>query len=287
MVDNTRSQWNIREGATVYGADGEKVGKIIAVDMNSIVVEKGFFFPSDYYIPVGAISSADEDNVYLTVTKDEALNQGWDAVPADSGYVSGVTTTEQYDTTTDSGFLNDTTTGERHTTAGVGEYDQGIGTAPRTTTDRMATDTTRTDREVLNVPVHEEELIATKHAREAGEVTIEKDVVTEERTINVPVTEERVRVNWRTPVEGAAPDETAFEEGSFEVPIRTEEVEVSKVAHKTGEVEVTKDKVQRTEQVSGTVRREEVHVDDPSGMSSDIADPTRRARGDEAGTAGV
>ena len=69
----------IREGATVYAADGDKVGKVIAVDADSIVVEKGFFFPSDYYIPTSAIASAVGDDVYLTVTKDQALKSRWEA----------------------------------------------------------------------------------------------------------------------------------------------------------------------------------------------------------------
>lgn len=71
-------QFAFREGMTVYGADGDKVGKVVAVDPSYIVVEKGFFFPTDYYIPTSAINTIDDDNVYLTVSKDEALNQGWD-----------------------------------------------------------------------------------------------------------------------------------------------------------------------------------------------------------------
>lgn len=270
VTDNMQTQWNIREGATVYGADGEKVGKIIGIDQQSIVVEKGFFFPSDYYIPVTAINSADEDNVYLSVTKDEALNQGWDAVPDDSAYLGGAVTT-------DPAYLGDSTPVDRQPTAGVNDLDQVATTDQRMTS----------GSDVLSVPVHEEELVATKTAREAGEVTISKEVVTEDRTISVPVTEERVRVNWKVPAEGAAADDNAFQEGTFEVPIMTEEVQVSKVAHKTGEVEVVKDSAQHTEQVSGTVRREEVHVDDPTGKTSDLMDPARRDRGDAAGSSGL
>ena len=41
-------QYAFREGMTVYAADGDKVGKVVAVDPGYIVVEKGFFFPTDY-----------------------------------------------------------------------------------------------------------------------------------------------------------------------------------------------------------------------------------------------
>src|ERR687896_1278321 len=86
---------NITTGADVYGADGEKVGTVAAVYPGYIVVEKGFFFPTDYYIPMSAIASADNDQVYLNLAKDAALNSGWDAQPTDletASYDASMTT---------------------------------------------------------------------------------------------------------------------------------------------------------------------------------------------------
>jgi len=80
-MDRDEAMNAISEGADVYGADGGKVGSVIAVQPGYVVVEKGFFFPTDYYIPSSAIASAGDDGVYLNVTKDAALNQGWDAEP--------------------------------------------------------------------------------------------------------------------------------------------------------------------------------------------------------------
>ena len=102
----------------------------------------------------------------------------------------------------------------------------------------------------------EEELTATVRAQDAGAVRIEKDVVEEERTLDVPVTEERVRVERRVvdrPVTAA--DADAFEETVIEVPLRTETVDVQKQARVAEEVVVSKEAVQRTEQVRDTVRR--------------------------------
>jgi hypothetical protein len=82
-MDRTVEQWNFREGDEVFGGDGNKVGKIVAVRQRYIVVEKGFFFPTDYYVPTSAISTYDGNRVYLTVSKDEALNQGWDQEPVE------------------------------------------------------------------------------------------------------------------------------------------------------------------------------------------------------------
>src|SRR5215210_891400 len=71
----------IKAGMTVFGSDGDKVGKIIGFEGEYFVVEKGFFFPSDHYIPTTAVASTDADGVYLTVTKDQELGEGWDRQP--------------------------------------------------------------------------------------------------------------------------------------------------------------------------------------------------------------
>ena len=57
MADFTLA--DLRERADVYGSDGEKVGSIVAVYPNYLVVEKGFFFPTDYYIPVSAVNATE------------------------------------------------------------------------------------------------------------------------------------------------------------------------------------------------------------------------------------
>jgi uncharacterized protein (TIGR02271 family) len=119
----------------------------------------------------------------------------------------------------------------------------------------------------------EEELTATVRAQEAGAVRIEKDVVTEQRTLDVPVTEERVRVERRVvdrPVTAA--DAGAFEETVIDVPLRSETVDVQKQARVAEEVVVSKDAVQRTERVSDTVRKEEVIVDEDAGIDASIVD---------------
>jgi hypothetical protein len=71
-------------GIDVYGSDGEKVGKIVSAHDGYIVVEKGFFFPTHYFIPVDAVGAIDGEKAYLTVTKVNALSRGWDIDPADA-----------------------------------------------------------------------------------------------------------------------------------------------------------------------------------------------------------
>src|SRR6188472_4612145 len=95
MSWTTQTDQDLR-GAEVYGADGDKLGTVSAVYPGYIVVEKGLFFPTDYYIPMSAVASYDNDQVYLNLAKDAALNSGWDAQPTDLE-------TSSYDTSIASG----------------------------------------------------------------------------------------------------------------------------------------------------------------------------------------
>jgi uncharacterized protein (TIGR02271 family) len=254
-MDRSSQTWQIPTGVDVIGADGDKVGKVIGVDASYIVVEKGWFFPSDYYIPVQAVSTFDGDKVYLTVSKDEALQQGWDQ-PLTS------TDTDGYDTTGIDGEFNDNLlSGDRLATRETIAPDQTSNTT--STTDETGT---------LRVPVHEEELTATTRPVERGQVRIDKDVIAEEQMLEVPVTEERVTVTRRSVDRDAGVDEHAFEGETIEVPLRSEEVELQKRTRVAEEIEVGKEAVQRTERVAGTVRREEVSVEDQS--DAEVTDGT-------------
>jgi len=239
--------YQISEGAQVRSADEEKLGKVIAVQQGYLVVEKGFFFPTDYYIPTSAIANYDGDTVYLNVGKDEAMSSNWNVAPV--GDTVGATVTDTYATTGDVGYSAGTVTD-----VGGQPFEHGS----HASTSHLHED----DR--LVVPVHEEELTATKRAVERGQVRVEKNVVAEERTLEVPVTEERVHVERRVVDRPATDGDMAFEEGMIEVPVRGEEVDLQKRVRVAEEVEVGKEAVARTERVSGTVRREEVRVDDAS-----------------------
>src|SRR5215208_20492 len=138
-------------GAEVFGTDGDKVGTVSEVYPGYIIVEKGFFFPTDYYIPLSAVASYDTNRVYLTVSKDAALGRGWDVRPVDLETATLGTTAATIDTLTD------------------------------TETDRIAATRVAEDDEI-RIPVMEEELTATVRPQEAGAVRIEKDVVSEQRT---------------------------------------------------------------------------------------------------------
>jgi len=80
----------IPAGAEVVDTDGERLGNVIAAAPDYIVAEQGFFFPTDYYIPRSAIAEIIDATVRLTVSKADALNQGWGVQPESPSSTSSI-----------------------------------------------------------------------------------------------------------------------------------------------------------------------------------------------------
>lgn len=113
---------------------------------------------------------------------------------------------------------------------------------------------------------YEEDVDVDKVQREAGEVVVNKRVVEETKTFEVPVRREEVHVE-RRPVTGEASTASdmgsdAFSNESISVPVMEEDVEIRKVARPVEEIEITKSATEDTRTVDTTVRREEFDVDD-------------------------
>ena len=276
-MDRDLTNFVPQNGMDVIGADGEKVGEIDAVERDYFVVRKGFFFPQDHYIPMTAISSYDEDGkVYLNVTKDEALEQEWGNPP-----VGTYDEVETVDTGASNYGQGDLTTADADYVAAdldrtanvdtdyVGEDVEGESLAATDRRGGYVDDANRT------IDVHEEELTATTHDVERGRVRVEKDVIEEQQTLEVPVTEEEVEITRRRVDRDVTDADHAFEEGTIEVPLRGEEVDVEKRARVVEEIDIDKTAREHTEQVTDTVRREDVHVD---GDNIDV-DRTRKDDG--------
>ncbi|MBV9173678.1 MAG: YsnF/AvaK domain-containing protein [Chloroflexi bacterium] len=110
--------------------------------------------------------------------------------------------------------------------------------------------------------LREEELRARTTPVETGRVSVGKEVVEEQRTMEVPVSREEVYVD-RKPVE-RRPADTPIGDSqreSIQVPVREEQVQVEKQPVVYEEVGLGKKVTQDTEQVSETVRREELRTD--------------------------
>lgn len=115
--------------------------------------------------------------------------------------------------------------------------------------------------EQRSLRLREEQLQVEKQRVQSGEVDIRKEVVTEQKTINVPVSREEVVVERHAVTSGQVSDASIGQDDVIRVPITEEQVQVTKTPVVTGEVSVEKRTVEEMQQVSDTVRREEARVD--------------------------
>lgn len=110
------------------------------------------------------------------------------------------------------------------------------------------------------IKLREEQLQVQKQQVETGEVRLRKDVVSEQKSIEVPVMHEEVYVE-RRPGSGQPSDQEIGEGESYRIPVHEEQVTVEKQAVVREEVALGKHSVQETQRVTDTVRREEAHVE--------------------------
>jgi len=133
------------------------------------------------------------------------------------------------------------------------------GTPPAGTPESARRDLAdRTEAERLELRA--EELEVQKRQREAGEVRVRKEVVSEERTIDVPVTREELVVERHPAGERAAASGDIREGEELRIPLMEEEVIVQKRPVVREEVSIGKREVAGTEHVAETVRHEELRV---------------------------
>ena len=111
------------------------------------------------------------------------------------------------------------------------------------------------------IQLREERLNVNKTQVETGQVRVGKRVVTEHKTIDVPVEREEVVIEHRPASGRAASGPIADQQEEIVVPVKEERVTVSKQPVVTEEVSVGKRKVQDTHHVAETVRKEELDVD--------------------------
>lgn len=77
-------QWHIDVGVDVVGSCGHKVGEVVDVRDDYVVVEKGFFRPEDFFVPKSAIDSIGDHSVKLNVSRDDLAHSGWNEDPDDN-----------------------------------------------------------------------------------------------------------------------------------------------------------------------------------------------------------
>lgn len=111
------------------------------------------------------------------------------------------------------------------------------------------------------MPLREEVLNVDKQRVQSGEARLHKEVVEEQRSVDVPLTHEEVVVEHHPIAGGRVSDTPVGQDEVIRVPVSEEQVNVTKTPVETGEVSIGKRAVQENQRVSDTVRREEAHLE--------------------------
>lgn len=147
-------------------------------------------------------------------------------------------------------------------------------------TPRSTSEKTTSEPGAERLELREEQLDVEKRQVQAGEVRLRKEVVTEQRNIEVPVTREEVVIERHAVSGRDASDQTLDDNEEIRIPLMEEEVDVQKRAVVREEVSVGKRKVQETKNVSETLRREEARIeaDGEAGIRPFGGEERRRRR---------
>lgn len=232
-------------GTEVHDSDDEKIGKVgeVYVDNGTgepkwVTVNTGLFGTKETFVPLdGARAKGDR----LQVAADRK------------------TIKEAPRTADGSGELSES--GERDLYRHYGltapaDDDRRDGHADRRDHDRTADQ---------GMTLNEERLSVGKETVEAGRVRLRKYVVTENQTVEVPVSHEEVRLE-REPVRDGAAHGGRIGEDEQSVTLHAERATVGKETHAVETVRLAKDTVTENETHSEQVRKEQLDVSDPDGV---------------------
>lgn len=198
----------ISTGYDVYGSDDEKIGSVAEVGPNYFLVEKGFLFVTDIYVPLSAVTSVQDNGVRLNLTKDQVENQGWDAPPEEDGHKATDMRTESEGQpierveerlkvdkqTVQSGEVRigkDVTEEEQSVDVPVKHERARVSTR---TVDRPAGGEAFEDQDI-SVALNEEQVEVSKEARVVEELDVEKEVVEDTERVSGTVRREEFRVD--------------------------------------------------------------------------------------------
>ncbi|MEW9094636.1 MAG: YsnF/AvaK domain-containing protein [Clostridiaceae bacterium] len=117
--------------------------------------------------------------------------------------------------------------------------------------------------------LHKEELDINKIKAQKGEVELGKEIIEEQKTVDVPVTHEEVVIERRA-IDNEASDTHISDEETIRIPVSEEQINVDKHTVVTGEVSAHKREVENTRRVDETLKREEARIN--TNGDADIVD---------------
>lgn len=256
-------------GANVVDSDGDKVGRVGQIYVgpgtgqpNWATVKTGFFGTSESFVPLDRAEQVNGD-LRVPYSKD---------VVKDAPRIDTDTDLSQSEEDDLYAYY------ERLGLAGAGEYsgaDRDTAAAGTGLTEGHDTSGPNTDDAMTR---SEERLHVGTERVATGRARLRKYVVTEQQTVNVPVTREEMRLEREPITEGNiddALDGPDISEEEQEVVLTEERPVVAKETVPVERVRLGTERVTDTERVDADVRREEIQLeDDPSSADRAIASKT-------------
>lgn len=253
--DMTEDQVTRLHGGAVYDQDGDKIGSVGQVYLDDetgrpawATVSTGWFGTKETFVPLDRADLRGDD-IHVPYTKSHVKDAP--NIEAD-GHISPDEEAELY----------------RYYSMdynrGVADYDRDRGDVDRdydrerVDVDRDRVDVDR-DREGDSVVRREEELHVGKERVATGRVRLRKHVVTEQKTVTVPVEREEYTIE-REPVDGRSSGGRIGED-EVSMELTEERPVVAKEVVDKERVGLRKDTVTEDRQVSESVAREEVDID--------------------------
>ena len=257
-------------GTTVYGSDGEKIGRAGQVYLDDqsgqaewVTVNTGLFGTNESFVPLRT-AQLTSDGLTVGYTKDQVKDAP--NVDPDNGHIDESEEQRLYDHY----GLTEPSSADQGNRAG-GQYadvDRAAEGIDRDTSEGYDTSGPTTDDAMTR---SEEQLRVGTQAREAGRARLRKYVVTEEQNVTVPVTREEVKVE-REPItdanRGEAMSGPDISEEEHEVVLHEERPVVEKEAVPVERVRLGTEEVTEQETVTEQVRQERIEADGP-GLSDE------------------
>lgn len=246
----TFAGYDIKVGTPVVGRDGAEVGTVAATEGNDLVVDiRG---GERMAVSEQGVAAFEPDFVKLDQDSEWILGGNWRTADED----------------------------------GYGVVDADNKTMDVADTASAASSSAADDRR--SIDLHREDLVATKREVATGLVKVVKRVVVNEEALDVDIFNEKLKVA-RVDLDRDGDLDHAFEEESYEIELHGEEVDLGKRVRVIGQVDLGKERLNRTERMAGQVRHEEVDVDEvaypvarPVGADRVVADTTGRERTNRA-----
>lgn len=296
---------NVLKGLTAYDRNGEKIGSVERVYLDDtqsghagwVTVKTGLFGTKESFVPLDG-ARLQQDALHVMATK-EAVKE---ASAADTGqglepsqerqlyahYGLGLPdetaargAAENIDTVSTSPSSGASTwSADEEIAAGPGAIADAAGMGQGREAHEFATRSGAADDNEIHEMVRSEERlhVGTKE-EEVGHARLRKVVVTEDVTSSVPVYHEEVRV-VREPIREGENVHADFGEAQTEVTLHAEKPVLRKEAVAVERVRLEVEKVTETQEVSDTVRKEQVEFDDDKSDYGGMGDARRdRKRG--------